>query len=236
MVGKGICFHSPFISFRLRLRLPSTNQTAPNTQLNPKKAHSTWDRIILEKLRIPAKAPNICKSAWYGWSKPEKGNYKLNIDGSFKNDRGTTGGCIRDFDGKPILTFWCKLGTSNPNSTETAAILKGWEIAQQLQLINLRIESDSRNAIDTIKGNGFDPESIYIARNFHGDKDQIHHIYREQNLVAHSLAAIAHLESDKIITDPIELPHTVKTLLLQDKMGLKQRRKRKNPPQECAHI
>ncbi|XP_071674396.1 uncharacterized protein [Lolium perenne] len=87
------------------------------------------------------------------WKKPAKGEYKLNIDASFReNGRGSSGAVLRNDRGEAIAGYAGPLNhVFNAATAEALALLKGLEFLEQLGVSSVNIESDSLELIQACK-------------------------------------------------------------------------------------
>ncbi|PRQ31855.1 putative ribonuclease H-like domain-containing protein [Rosa chinensis] len=130
-----------------------------------------------------------------GWKKPNRGHFKLNVDGS-KNDKGQigAGGVIRNNEG-----VWCKgfmqhIGYGEVLQAEAWGLVTGLQIAVDMQIKHLDVESDSAILINLIQSKDIDLHPlgtlILNCRSLmnHFESCSIKHIHRERNMVADILA------------------------------------------------
>ncbi|KAK0605740.1 hypothetical protein LWI29_030217 [Acer saccharum] len=134
------------------------------------------------------------------WSPPPLGWVKLNIDGSFNRDLGSisAGGVIRD-DRKLWLTgFAVNKGLGSVLEAELWGIFEGLKLAWYAGFRKVLVESDSQSAVSILTNAiPFHHPLFHIVRACKSllDSDwscSIHHIYRESNFVADSLARLGH--------------------------------------------
>ncbi|KAL3626818.1 hypothetical protein CASFOL_029390 [Castilleja foliolosa] len=205
--------------------MPQRGLQLINLGLNPKKPATKWDRNILDSLRIPIKSAHIKAGCWLTWKKPDKGNYKLNIDGSFKNNMGTAGGIVRDDEGNPVTFFWGKVTADDPESTEVEAINMGIDQCNKLGIHVTEIETDSTMAIRAFQGKINNPNLTYRSRRNSINSRKIYLVRREQNAVADALAKFARNNEECASNNFQVLPSEIKRLIFHDRIGLQVYRK-----------
>ncbi|KAK7275016.1 hypothetical protein RIF29_16122 [Crotalaria pallida] len=142
------------------------------------------------------------------WKKPEVGWVKLNVDGScdhISNPRSAgCGGVLRDASGNWLLGFSQKLDPScEVDDTEIAAILKGLELASDMNIKWLVVESDNESVVSIVE-NGTRPNhpqysSIRRLRSHPKWEVKVVHIRREANQVADRLANNARALPDEFL-------------------------------------
>ncbi|KAL3641435.1 hypothetical protein CASFOL_016403 [Castilleja foliolosa] len=179
----------------------------------------------LEGLRVPIKRAITKISKWISWSKPHRDEYKLNVDGSFKDNVGTVGGIIRDWNGTPIFSYWGKSTASDAAETEIDAINRGIDYCIKKGLSTVTIESDSTAAIRAFQGKINNPLLIYRARRHRNIYPQINLIYREQNATADMLAKLARKRIEGETHRYHELPTDIRQQIFLDKNGIPKYRK-----------
>lgn len=91
------------------------------------------------------------KGGWFKWDSPATGAYKLNIDGSAKDNIITGRGIIRDSPGRMIASFSTMYGNGTNTLAESSALKEGLFMCSSLQLPCVRIESDSAVMVHAIK-------------------------------------------------------------------------------------
>ena len=109
-----------------------------------------------EPLRVLPRRARVYKLV--SWLRPPLGCIKLNVDGCSRGNLGlsTTGGVLRDGHGRLIAAFGHFLGYSPVLFSELKALLLGLEMALELGLSSLIVESDSATVISwvTLAGPG----------------------------------------------------------------------------------
>ncbi|RDX57863.1 putative ribonuclease H protein, partial [Mucuna pruriens] len=91
------------------------------------------------------------------WTKPAPGWLKLNVDGSYDEQKGHSAGCggvVRDESGEWLLGFAQRLDpvTCQSNRTELEAILTGLELAWKMDRVQkLVVESDNKPAVSMVE-------------------------------------------------------------------------------------
>ncbi|XP_021743461.1 uncharacterized protein LOC110709551 [Chenopodium quinoa] len=81
---------------------------------------------------------------------PPLTSFKLNFDGSVKNNSAAAGVIIRDSDGTPITTQAFNLGTTNAIVAEAFGLHKGIILALQQGIQNLQIEGDNLLVVNAV--------------------------------------------------------------------------------------
>lgn len=87
-----------------------------------------------------------------GWRKPQLGWIKLNVDGAVVRHslKAGCGGVFRDGGGNWLMGFTREIGVCHTNLAEFWAILIGLEIAWNLGIKNIILESDAEEIISAI--------------------------------------------------------------------------------------
>uniref|UniRef100_A0A8R7TCJ5 RNase H type-1 domain-containing protein n=1 Tax=Triticum urartu TaxID=4572 RepID=A0A8R7TCJ5_TRIUA len=130
------------------------------------------------------------------WTKPNPRSYKLNIDAAFHDDgTGAVGVVLRNNSGEAIA------GAAQPiyhvldaGSTESLAMLKGFELLERLGCSGVTVESDCLDLVNACTGviELFGPSSAILVEIFaeaqHIAGISFQHCKRDANLVAHNLA------------------------------------------------
>jgi ribonuclease HI len=149
------------------------------------------------------------------WSKPPEDFLKLNCDGSFiKETRaGSWGFLIRDHDGDVVLTGRGKINNAlSAFHSELIACLQGVQVASDLGIGKLILETDALNVQQAVQAKGFDtrPEGGLIEElkslarsNFNAFVCNF--LGRDGNRAAHALAALGYscIEGEALITSTI---------------------------------
>jgi ribonuclease HI len=157
------------------------------------------------------------------WKKPAKGEYKLNIDASFReNGRGSSGAVLRNDRGEAIAGYAGPLNhVFNAATAEALALLKGLEFLEQLGVSSVNIESDSLELIQACKSEIeiWSPYTAVLADCFlkaHSFKDiSFEHCRREANQVAHQLAKFS-FESNSVVSWDDAPPSFIIPFVLDD--------------------
>ncbi|GLU12643.1 hypothetical protein SLE2022_293070 [Rubroshorea leprosula] len=160
------------------------------------------------------------------WDKPPAGSFKLNTDGSVINNPGpaTSGGLIRDHRGRWIRGFSRKIGIASSLAAEIWGIQDGLLLAKQLDIQSLVVEVDSFIAFQLLS-TGTDHHHplcslISDCRALVVDLPHVHlqHVYREGNMCADRLAAMAHSQQEDFVI--LEgCPSTLVMYLYADMLG-----------------
>ncbi|CAN1346572.1 Putative ribonuclease H protein At1g65750, partial [Linum perenne] len=128
------------------------------------------------------------------------GWFSLNSDGSLYSNptRAAAGGIIRDDNGRFVSAFAANLGTHSIMRVELRGIVEGTQLAWDKGIRKLRIQSDSRVAVELLsnpsEGNN---QHANLIQQFHelSSRDwqiSIQHIYCEANFAADFLANFGH--------------------------------------------
>ncbi|KAJ1403735.1 Ribonuclease H domain [Sesbania bispinosa] len=98
-----------------------------------------------------------------GWTYPAQDWIKCNKDGSMRGRGGSIscGGFFRDTSRKWIQGFGKNLGTDSVLTAELQAIYTALNLAMNLHIDKLSIESDSSVVVQLIN-NGFSPSHIFV--------------------------------------------------------------------------
>ncbi|KAG6658115.1 hypothetical protein CIPAW_04G137600 [Carya illinoinensis] len=113
--------------------------------------HRKFDRLhandikVLQELNCPFSHVREKSMKAIAWSKPNVGQYKLNVDGNSLRNPGLAGGggVIRDHDGRVLAGFSIHYGQVSNTVAEGRALLDGLKLAQQLGIRDILVESDS---------------------------------------------------------------------------------------------
>jgi hypothetical protein len=108
---------------------------------------TNYQRAMKKKIRKPE-----------GWKKPSEGKLLLNVDASYKSDRGTssTGAIIRDSSGSFIAAGSCFMEhVVDASMAEVIALKEGLLMAQHIGCSQLMIQSDFLEAVETMRQDGF---------------------------------------------------------------------------------
>ncbi|CAL1390513.1 unnamed protein product [Linum trigynum] len=187
--------------------------------------HQAWEAPTLLPNNRVQPATRVLASI--GWNAPPAGWFSLNIDGASCGNPGPagTGGCIRDSSGKWITGFVGNIGSATAALAELWAFFHGLEIAWTRGCRVLRIESDSKLAIELIQ-NRHDQVHPYstlisairrkLSQNW---LVSITHTYREGNRVADWLSkhSLVYPYGMHELANP---PQGLGNILLEDSMGI----------------
>lgn len=108
------------------------------------------DRTLLERLNISVITPRPACLKAIKWTRPPRGSFKLNVDGSSLENPSMAGGggILRDADGKLVFAFSRFFGTCSNDATEIRAVLEGLKICKQLGYNCIDIEGDSKVVVN----------------------------------------------------------------------------------------
>ncbi|XP_019235506.1 PREDICTED: uncharacterized protein LOC109215848 [Nicotiana attenuata] len=161
------------------------------------------------------------------WHPPQKGWYKLNVDGAHDNLKSGIGGVFRSCSGKWIIGFQKKTNAIYPLHAELQSLQEGLKLAHRFMLFPLEIETDSTDVIKAIEnGHATLNNVIFFCRSLMFQlKDLVlRHNFRERNRVTDALAKDAKNEDDsknmheevKVLVSP---PVFVEKTLANDMSG-----------------
>ncbi|XP_060182081.1 uncharacterized protein LOC132611714 [Lycium barbarum] len=153
----------------------------------------SWEELIqlLDK-KIVFK---FCRIVY--WNKPASNFFKLNSDGTLRNESCGGGGVIRDAQGKMIMAYSIHFNNGTSNNAEAKALLFGIQWCIQHNITNIELETDSILLLSWVKQIFKIPWQIEgtirdIRRHLEGATWSIQHCYREANKVSDLLAAMSH--------------------------------------------
>ena len=164
------------------------------------------------------------------WIKPDPGYCKLNVDGTRTRvgDIGA-GGVIRDESGTWLGGFMANVGCGEVLQAEAWGLYYGLQLAANLHISKLVIESDSAVLVNLMHGENFELHPLAsIIRNCKDimmsfEQVQLLHIHRERNSVADLLAKNSPSNALGICTLH-EPPSFVTETLLDDIVGMSRSR------------
>ncbi|XP_040992478.1 14.7 kDa ribonuclease H-like protein [Juglans microcarpa x Juglans regia] len=129
------------------------------------------------------------------WKLPEKGRFKLNVDGGSCGNPGESGwgGIIQNHKGLVEAGFAHSYGQATNTVAKCRALLDGLQLCKQLGLRDILVESDSTVIVGWLASRicrywflwDFWEEDRELGSELHV---QFHHIFREANMVADFLA------------------------------------------------
>lgn len=137
---------------------------------------------------------------YVSWCPPPHGWMKLNSDGSVitQNEEAACGGVLRDSEGKFVSAYAVNLGKCNIMQAELWGILHGLQLAWQLGVQQVLVESDSMSAIRLVKYGwpALHPASSLLEEIRRSlslfTNGNCTHIWREGNFVADQLSKYGH--------------------------------------------
>ncbi|KAF7842172.1 putative non-LTR retroelement reverse transcriptase [Senna tora] len=161
------------------------------------------------------------------WKHPETDWVKVNVDGACKigYDRAACGGVIRDSEGRFIAGFAKNLGSCDALAAELWGVRMGLELALEMGLKKVVIETDSACAHQLVSGqhdrlHPHMPTVFMIHQLLARQWDvRVHHVLREANRVADFLASYAPRDSLKLLRLSFP-PHAILPLLNVDPSGI----------------
>ncbi|KAL5763700.1 hypothetical protein ACOSQ2_016294 [Xanthoceras sorbifolium] len=112
--------------------------------------------------RIPSSDPSSClpncnNSASMKWTRPPTGCFKLNTDAAtdFSNNKVGLGAIIRNDLGRVMVVSAARVDSSVPVDTaEALAIIDVVQLALEMNIHPIQIESDSKGVMDLLNGLG----------------------------------------------------------------------------------
>lgn len=154
----------------------------------PKRPSTNLQHHQLELMGVSRKHTRFKKGGWFRWEAPGTGYYKLNIDGSARDNINTGGGVIRDSAGRMIAGFSSMYGTGTNTHAEFLALQEGLDLCRNLQIDSLYIESDSAVVVQAIHKGKVDNWRLFYLVNrcldSFANRYHIDHMYRQKNTVA----------------------------------------------------
>jgi hypothetical protein len=166
-----------------------------------------------------ARLPNFDKR----WNKPRSNFIKINYDANLsQTGRWGLGATYRDSDGKLLAAAtWEMPGSDDAELAEASALYNTILLVGDCCFQNIEVESDNASVIALLKSFVFCPRT-YVGNyvwGIHCNKHKFrawyfNHISRNANKAAHSLAALAHLEPNRIWLE--ETPPTLVPILFSD--------------------
>jgi len=165
----------------------------------------------LEQSKTPVVRQNCRRSHW---TKPPVDILKLNCDASFHSDSGSGswGAPIRDSDGDSVLPGRGRMDhVFSPFHAELIACLQGIQMAVNLGIGRLQVESDAQEVVKAINSDVYDMSVVghlvdeiksLVFSNF--ISFECVHVGRDCNRAAHELTALGHLCNEgEVITNSI---------------------------------
>jgi hypothetical protein len=157
------------------------------------------------------------------WKKPRPDTIKINCDANLaRPGRWGFGAMYRDSDGELLAAAtWERPGSDDAELAEACALYYAILLAIDCCFQNIEVESDNASVIDLLKSSDFYPRS-YVGNYVWGIHCNSHrfrawsfnHISRNANKSAHCLAALAHLEPNRIWLE--ETPSSLVSILCSD--------------------
>ena len=162
------------------------------------------------------------------WQPPPAGWYTMNSDGAAKGSPGNAGGgiIIRDYAGNIISAMMACFGACNAFRAEIMALLRGLELARNLQIPKLVVQMDNLACVKLMQQN--DPsggECIHLIKRCHEllrkEDWEVHimHIYREGNRAADWLANQGVAQPHRIVILE-DIPIALRRIVNEDVWGV----------------
>jgi ribonuclease HI len=166
-------------------------------------------------------AQQIAAPHVYQWQPPFPGYLKCNVDASFYNAAGVTGGgwCLRDHRGHFILAGTHSIiGRLTTLEGEAMALKEAMCEVKQIGFSHVMFESDSKSVVDAITSSHFGSSEfsaiishvkslLLLCPNF-----EVKFVKRQANMVAHSLARAAYSMPSRCIFESI--PRCIENYLI----------------------
>lgn len=162
------------------------------------------------------------------WLKPPDGWYALNTDGAAKGSPGDAGGgaIIRNQDGQFISGFSANYGRCSAFRAEVRALVRGLELARNLQISKLQIQLDNLACVQALnseaQGSGECAHLINFCHNLLRKDDWevlVVHVFREGNRAADWLANRGVAQSDNLLILG-SAPSELRRILSEDVQGV----------------
>ncbi|CAN1163947.1 Putative ribonuclease H protein At1g65750, partial [Linum perenne] len=164
---------------------------------------TSWTRIIesaLERSTLGLEKEQIQRVSHIAWDPGPHDWWVLNTDGSVNPTVGkaTTGGFLRDNNGRCRFSFTMNLGSCSITRAELRGAIWGLQLVWEAgyKQIILRMDSTSTISILTDKGNAEHQHELEVlafrelcSRNW---RVKIEHTYREGNYAANHLASLGY--------------------------------------------
>lgn len=115
----------------------------------PPKPNSRIQDHVLGILGIPTCRLEIKRGVWCQWSKPR--GYKLNFDGSAKENDSSGGRIIRDANDILLVAFSSFYGEGTHNGAEFRALRDSLSLCHALGILEFEVEGDSMIVINAMK-------------------------------------------------------------------------------------
>jgi ribonuclease HI len=168
---------------------------------------------VHENAQLSSNVPNDKGPSKKKWCKPPENVLKVNIDGSFKPNEmnGSWGFLIRDSDGDLVKTGRGKVDNLlSALHSELIACLQGVQIAADLGIGQLILETDAQEVVSAMNSSAYDDsvlgclvEELKFQASVNFVSFACVHVSRTCNEAAHELACLGYLctEGEEIITD-----------------------------------
>ncbi|XP_012837647.1 PREDICTED: uncharacterized protein LOC105958184 [Erythranthe guttata] len=130
----------------------------------PRQPSTKIQRLQLEAAGFRLFHPPEKRGAWHKWEFPLTGCYKLNTDGSAKEDSCTGGGIIRDSGGNIIADFSSYFGEGSNNVVEFLAIWHGLRLCKLMGVFLVTVELDSLLVVNAMRSNCVAWDLVYVHR------------------------------------------------------------------------
>lgn len=162
------------------------------------------------------------------WNKPPQDWVKVNCDGAFIQSAklATTGGLIRDSDGRILQSYQAYIGPASILYAELYGIWKGLDICANMNLLQVMVDSNSKVAIDIIQKNNkqWNWKCSFLLEKILVLTKRINvifcHVYRECNAATYWLARLALSGKVSRLYSPRDGPIPLRQIAYSDKSGL----------------
>ena len=129
------------------------------------------------------------------WSKPDKDTIKINVNIACNIEISSIAAVARDWRGKVVFACSKRVNTTFPLQVEAEAIIWALNLAANLDVDSISIESDSKSCIDALRCPNQDVPwrikticSDVLALKLNFTNCRFSWVAREANVVAHVLA------------------------------------------------
>ncbi|KAL2237447.1 UNVERIFIED_CONTAM: putative ribonuclease H protein [Sesamum indicum] len=183
--------------------------------------HWKGDRSVasLFKISLPPQKTSS-KISIVKWIKPDRGWFKLNMDGASKGNPSIpgAGGIIRNHLGQTVFTFQEHLGLMSNTAAELNAIYRGVKLCIDNNIRKIWVETDANIAIKLISSSPKGPWHLQnllqqIRELLSQTEFKISHIFREGNQVADYFANQACFSQHLTILSPDNITGIPKGLI-----------------------
>ena len=129
------------------------------------------------------------------WSKPDRGIIKINVDAACNSESSSIAAVARDWRGEVVFACSKRVNTTLPLQAKAEAIIWALNLATNLDVVAIAIESDSKSCIDALRCPNWDVPwrikticSDVLALKLNFSNCSFSGVAREANVAAHVLA------------------------------------------------